>query len=188
VREHVVHLARQSLALCEHGSACLRLARLLELAEQLLRLLLPFREPARETGDDVERDHAELLEYGAERALVAPGDLRDRKGDEGERDDRRSRPSRNTHRRRRHGDEGAEECGTLRLQRDEHGRADDERREERQLRACLFPPAADHADDADAEPDECEQDPEVLAVEAGTRVRLRAGELDEDDHRDAERA
>src|SRR5260370_41651052 len=62
MREHVVHLAREPLALAEHGRLCLRFACLLELAHKALSPLLIVGESCGEPRDDVERDDTERLQ------------------------------------------------------------------------------------------------------------------------------
>jgi hypothetical protein len=188
VREHVVHLASEALPLAENSRACLRVAGVLELAQELLGLVLPLREPSGQTRHDVEGDHPELLQHGAEDALVLADHLGDGKCDKRERDDRNAGPAAHAHRRGRDGDERAEKRRTLRLQRDERRRAQHEHGEGGRLRRRGFQPGAHRAEDTDRETDEREQDAEMLAAQAGARMGLDPDDLHEHNRRDAERS
>src|SRR5581483_3080230 len=133
VREHIVHLTREALALAEHRGVSLSLSIRLELADEALRTLLSLREPSGEPGDDEERDDAEHLQRRIEDALALAGDLSGRQRDDCERDERDPRRAADAQGCCGDGDEGSEERRPLRLHRGEGGRAENEHRKGRHL-------------------------------------------------------
>jgi ABC-2 type transport system ATP-binding protein len=188
VCEDVVHLAGETLALGEHRSARLGVARLLELAHELLRLFLLHGELPGEPGDHEERDDAEHLQRRRVTALGLAGDLRDGQRHESEDDDCDARPAAHAQCRCRDRDERAEDRRALRLQRHQRRRAEHEHREERRLDGDAAVTRVHGTDDSDDEPDESEKDPEVFAAQAWSRMRLRSRDHDERDPEEAERA
>ena len=187
VREHVVHLTRETLALTEHRGVSLRLSVGLELAHEALRTLLSLREPSGEPGDDEERDDAEHLQRRIEDALALAGDLGGRQRDDCERDERNPRRAADAQGCCGNGDEGSEERRPLRLHRGEGGRAEDEHRKGRHLRGCRATGRGHDGDDADGKGEQRQQDPEVLACQSRPGPRPGARDLDDCKHGPAER-
>ena len=189
MREHVVQLAGDPAALGDRRRAGLLIARVLELGEQQLGLVLAHPGLLEELRDDAEQDGHQ--DPGRDGRGGASGD----RGDGTERDghragDRDSGVERQAGYRYEHGDAGRDLGRSLDLKPGDRdaGGAHDRDHDSLELEAALGEAVADRDEEHRGEHAQRERHRQRLAVQSRDRMAVGAGEHHHENHRPPERS
>jgi len=186
MRQDVVHLTRQALALGEDRSFGLGMATLLQLHEQLFRAVLAFAEAPSEEGDYVERESPELVEDDRGDRPATSEHANEGLANKGSYHHGGAERPRTTERCGHDREEDSEEPRAVRLQPHErHGASHKGPNGRRLGRHCVLRRTL-AADEPDGDPHQAEEDAEVVTAKAGTWGREGTGHLDQCEEPEAE--